>query len=298
MKEYLRFASALLVAPMLAQGADGFGDSEATLGYKAGYEWQSSDTQLLNLSLTGLASDYFSIEALALYDQLNNETSAGLGIRYSQPVFSDRFAISVATRHFWTRSNDISPRGQVLLGALYQLPVNARHAVELGAGGYYNILDRDNQNQVSHDKAGAYLSVSWRYNPGARSETVPEPITPMEEIEAEETVVSPPSPPVVEQNHSLADIYFAFDSTRVVKAEITATPEKSQYDVDFVAYYSCSGTDTYNRWLSLRRIQAAKDLMLAKGFKFSREGYTVSSECTKVPGIRVEVSEAAPEQAL
>lgn len=285
MKEYLRFATALMVAPMMAQ-ADGFSESETTLGYKAGYEWQSGDTQLLNLSLTGLASDYFAIEALALYDRLGDQTSAGLGIRYSQPVFSERFAISAATRHFWTRDNDISPRGQVLLGAAYQLPINTRHALEFGAGGYYNILDRDSLNPVKHDKAGAYLSVSWRYNPGAREKVVvPEP--PVADMAAPLVVQE------VEPDYSIATVHFAFDSTKVVSTQITASPEQAQYDVDFVAHFSCSGAESYNRRLSLRRIQKAKDVMLAEGFKFNREGYTVASECTTVPEIRVEISKAA-----
>jgi len=288
LKEYLRFATALMVAPMMAQ-ADGFGESETTLGYKAGYEWQSGDTQLLHLGLTGLASDHFAIEALALRDSLGDQTSGGLGIRYSQPVFSDRFAISASARHFWARDNDISPRGQVLLGAAYQLPINVRNALEFGAGAYYNILDRDNLSPVKHNKAGAYLSVSWRYNPGAREEVVappPEPVV--------EEVVTPMIVQEVVQDYTIGTIHFAFDSTKVVSADITATPEKAQYDIDFVAYYSCSGSDSYNRWLSLRRIQKAKDLLLERGFKFSREGYTVAPDCTTVPEIRVEISEAPP----
>ena len=293
MKEYLRFATALMVAPIIAQ-ADAFSESETTLGYKAGYEWQSGDTQLLNLSLTGLASDYFSIEALALYDRLGDQTSAGLGIRYSQPIFSEHFAISAATRHFWTRNNEISPKGQVLLGAGYQLPINTRHALEFGAGGYYNILDRDSLNPVKHDKTGAYLSVSWRYNPGAREKAlVSEP--PVADIAAPPVtdVAAPPVVQEVEQDYSIATVHFAFDSTNVVSTQIAASPEQTPYDVDFVAYFSCSGTESYNRRLSLRRIQKAKDMMLAEGFRFNREGYTVASECTTVPEIRVEISKAA-----
>ena len=292
MKEYLRFATALMVAPIMAQ-ADGFSESETTLGYKAGYEWQSGDTQLLNLSLTGLASDNFAIEALALYDRLGDQTSAGLGIRYSQPIFSERFAISAATRHFWTRDNDISPKAQVLLGAAYQLPINTRHALEFGAGGYYSILDQDSLNPVKHDKAGAYLSVSWRYNPGAREKAVvsePPVADPVADVAAPLVV------PEVEQDYSIATVHFAFDSTDVVSTRITASPEQAQYDVDFVAHHSCSGPESYNRRLSLRRIQKAKDLMLAKGFRFNREGYTVASQCTKVPEIRVEISKTPAEE--
>ena len=99
----------------------------------------------------------------------------------------------------------------------------------------------------------------------------------------------------VEPDYSIGTIHFAFNSTLVISSEISVTPEKAQYDVDFIAYYSCSGTDSYNRWLSLRRIQKAKDMMLAKGFTFNREGYMVSQKCTVVPEIRVEISEAVPE---
>ena len=296
MKEYLRFATALMVAPIMAQ-ADGLSESATTLGYKAGYEWQSGDTQLLNLSLTGLASDHFAIEALALHDRLGDQTSAGLGIRYSQPIFSERFAISAATRHFWTRDNDISPKAQVLLGAAYQLPINTRHALEFGAGGYYSILDRDSLNPVKHDNAGAYLSVSWRYNPGARQKAVvSEP--PVAEPVADQSVdiAAPPVAPEVEQDYSIGTVHFAFDSTDVVSTQISASPEQAQYDVDFVAYFSCSGPESYNRRLSLRRIQKAKDLMLAKGFKFNREGYTVASQCSTVAEIRVEISKKAAEE--
>lgn len=286
MKECLCFATVLVFT--LTQ-AHGFSESETTLGYKAGYEWQNSDTQLLDLTLTGLAGDHFAIEALTLYDQLGDQTASGLGIRYSQPVFSERFAISAATRHFWVRDSDVSPRGQVLLGAAYQLPIDTRHVLEFGAGGYYNILDRDNLNSQSHDKASAFLSVSWRYNPAAREKIVlPEP--PIEDIVVPMLVVHK-----VEPDYALGTIHFAFNSTLVIGSEIAATPERAQYDVDFVAYYSCSGTDSYNRWLSLRRIQKAKDMMLARGFTFNREGYMVSPKCTTVPEIRVEISEAVPE---
>lgn len=292
MKEYLRFATALMVAPFMAQ-ADGLSESATTLGYKAGYEWQSGDTQLLNLSLTGMAGDRFAIEALALHDRLGDQTSAGLGIRFSQPIFSEHFAISAATRHFWTRDNDISPKAQVLLGAAYQLPINTRHALEFGAGGYYSILDRDSLNPVKHDNAGAYLSVSWRYNPGARQKAVvSEP--PVAEPVAD--IAAPVVVPEVKQDYPIATVYFAFDSTNVVSTQITANPEQAKYDVDFVAYFSCSGPESYNRKLSLRRIQEAKDMMLAKGFTFNREGYTVASQCTTVPEIRVEISKTAAEE--
>ena len=174
-----------------------------------------------------------------------------------------------------------------MLGAAYQLPINTHHALEFGAGGYYNILDRDSLTPDSHDKASAYLSVSWRYNPAAREKVVV-PGPPVEEI------VVPLVVQKVEPDYSISTIHFAFNSTFVISSEITATPEKAQYDVDFVAYYSCSGTDSYNRWLSLRRIQKAKDMMLARGFRFNREGYMVSPNCTTVPEIRVEISEAVP----
>ena len=90
MKECLCFATALVVT--LTQ-AHGFSESETTLGYKAGYEWQNSDTQLLDLTLTGLAGDRFAIEALTLYDQLGDQTASGLGIPYRVLLYPEGFLV-------------------------------------------------------------------------------------------------------------------------------------------------------------------------------------------------------------
>ena len=299
MKHYLHVIAALTAASAIAQA----NASAHGLNYELGYEWQSDQTQLLNLSLNGLGMDGLSVEALAMHDSLNNSTAPGIGIRYNQPMLFDRFSLSAATRHYGTSSDDVSPKGQVMLGGRYQTPINARHALEWGIGGYYNIIS-DNDAQTGsavaeeHDKAGAFLSVSWRYQPSepvqrARpnaSLLTEEPPAVVRIEEVMPVAATAPAQPATEPT-LLGSISFRENETKIINAGIPETAPKTQYDLDFIAYYSCSGTDSYNQWLSMRRIEKTKELLLDSGFDFSYGGYRVANDCVPVDDIRVEAWE-------
>ena len=299
MKHYLHVIAALTAASAIAQANASVANLPYHgLNYELGYEWQSDKTQLLNLSLNGLGLDGLSVEALAMYDSLNNDTSPGIGIRYNQPMLFDRFSLSAATRHYWTSSDDVSPNGQIMLGGRYQTPINDRHGLEWGIGGYYNIIDRNAQTgaSVEHDKAGAFLSVSWRYQPSAPVEPddsfVTEPVTHTEEVLP---VVA--TPEQATEPALLGSVSFVENGSTIINSRIPETASKTRHNVNFIAHYSCSGTDIYNNWLSLRRIEKAKNQLLDSGFSFSREGYTIAKDCVPVSDIRVDAWESPAESA-
>ena len=297
MKHYLHVIAALTAASAIAQANASVANLPYHgLNYELGYEWQSDKTQLLNLSLNGLGLDGLSVEALAMYDSLNNDTSPGIGIRYNQPMLFDRFSLSAATRHYWTSSDDVSPNGQIMLGGRYQTPINDRHGLEWGIGGYYNIIDRNAQTgaSVEHDKAGAFLSVSWRYHPSTPAQQA-EPVTSGSLLTEEPPAVTRSEevlPVAATEPTLLGSVSFVENGSTIINSRIPVTASKTRHNVNFIAYYSCSGTDIYNHWLSLRRIEKTKNQLLDSGFSFSREGYTVAKDCVPVSDIRVDAWES------